>query len=435
MRGPRAAENPGTMGALLEAGAVRPATGDARADRARLALEALALALLALFVWAYVARNLPLQWDLRAYLTAARAAWAGLDPYRPGDLRSLAGREVLPFVYPPVALLPFSALAGLPSATAAELWIGGKVALLGALLVAWKRWFVPGAGPLALGLTAVLGWNAAALTDLASGNVALVECALLWAAFACFVRGRRTAFALLVVAAGCFKLVPGVFLLLLLVPAGTAKPDPARCSAALAGLAALVGLPMLIGPASHWEPFWAHLPPSGTLMGANPSGLGLAMVAAQRAGLAEPLASRVALAAWAGFALGLIALSAPFLARLWRERDPRRWVMAAVCLVTLLAPRPMAYGYVLLAPAPLFFAPAPFRGRAGGLLLALVLSAQGLTRIAGHASGSPAFAFAPFLLTLCVWMLVLQAEARRPASDRPAPQEAARRVLGEGGAR
>jgi F0F1-type ATP synthase membrane subunit a len=81
--------------------------------------------------------------------------------------------------------------------------------------------------------------------------------------------------------------------------------------------------------------------------------------------------------------------------------------MTAVFLYVLLLPRPMAYGFVVLAPAPLFFSPRPFDGAPGRLVLGLVLATQGIWRLTSNTSGSPLVTYAPFLLTLCVWLLVV----------------------------
>ena len=390
-------------------------------ERARAGLEVAGLALLALYLFTFVARNVSSQGDLRTYLLAARAALAGLDPYRPEQLSALAGRVVVPFVYPPIALLPFLAFASVTRATVAALWIGAKLALLIGLVIAWRRWLSPRDAWLPLALVAVFGWNQAALWDLRTGNVALFECALLWSAFGCFAAGRRTAFAALVVAAACFKLTPAAFLLLLLVPTGEERPRPLRLIGWLALLGALVWAPTLIGPAARWDGFLTHLPAANTLGESNPSMFGLLTVLSEDAGVAEPQATRLAAVLWALYALALIALSVPFLRRAWRGRDARHWVMGAVFLYVLLAPRPMAYGFLLLVPAPLFFAPPPFDRPAGRWLLALALSVQGLTRAANHPGNSVLYHYAPALLALCVWLLVTRDREPRsgPAPRRP----------------
>ena len=76
----------------------------------------------------------------------------------------------------------------------------------------------------------------------------------------------------------------------------------------------------------------------------------------------------------------------------------------------------MAYGFVLMAPAPFFFAPRPFDGSTGRLLLALTLSAQGLARAANLQTDSLIYIYSPFLLTTCVWLLILNAEAQQQTS-------------------
>jgi hypothetical protein len=126
-------------------------------------------------------------------------------------------------------------------------------------------------------------------------------------------------------------------------------------------------------------------------------------------------AERLATAAWLAYVLALLAVSMPFLRRLWRVREARRWVMAAEFLEVLLAPRPMAYGFLVLAPTPLFFSPEPFHRPAGSLLLALELAAQVLARAANQQPASLLLTFAPFLLTLALWLLILRSGARDAA--------------------
>lgn len=378
----------------------------------RLALDSVALALTAFYLVVFAARNVSLQWDFKVYRTAASAALAGLNPYALENLSAVAGREFpFPFLYPPVALFPFLALAPFTPASAAAVWIGFNVALLAGLIVSWRRWFAPEAGLLPIALVAVFGWNAAALADLRTGNVALIESALLWSGFGCFVAGRRAAFAALIVAASCFKLAPAVFLLLLLAPAGERGSEPRRLVLSLVALGALVWGPFAIGPAAHWVGFLQNVPATAALGDANPSALGLISALVSRLGSNAGWA-RTATVAWALYVVALVAVSVPFLKRAWRERDPRRWVMAAVFLQVLTAPRPMAYGYVLLAPAALFWAPPPFEGRVGRLVLALVLCAQGFTRLANHLPDSLVVNHAPFLLALSIWLLIVSPTAK-----------------------
>ena len=362
---------------------------------------------IALHVFTAVRAAVALQWDFRAYLIAARVARAGIDPYVTANLASESGRSLFPFVYPPIALLFFMPLAALPLAAAQTGWIAFKIVLLIGLVWLWKRVFVPGVSLFPLVLLAVFGWGQSALWDLRTGNVALIEAALVWSALAFYVCGRRTWFACLIVAAALFKLWPAFLLLLLLVPAGERGPQPRTFAIAALALGALVWGPTWIGPAASWGNFLSQLPSATRLGGSSPSALGLATMLVATRSAQDATTTMVANAAWLAYLVVLAAVSLPFLRRLWAERDALRWAMSAVFLWVLIAPRPMAYGYAVLTPVPLFFSPRPFTGRLGTLLLAVVLSAQGLAQAARQGSSHPLILHSPFILTLCVWLLVI----------------------------
>jgi hypothetical protein len=375
------------------------------------ALALIGIALVAIFLAGFVERNVAHQGDLKTYQLAATAVRANLDPYDPESLSALAGRRVLPFVYPPVGLLPFLAVAGVPAKLFAATWMWAKIGLLGLLVLAWALWFTPTKPLLSLVLIAAFGWNSSAQWDLAAGNVAILEGGLVWAAFACYLASRRTWFAVLVVAAACFKLTPAAFLVLLLVPTTRAPASPGRFCIALTLLAVVVMGPTLLGPAAHFARFWSHVPDATDYGLANPSALGLATWSVQAAGITGPMATVLARGLWIAYAAGLITCSLPLLRHAFGLGDARRVIMVAVFLYVLLQPRPMAYGYVLLTPAPLFFSPRPFTGRVGQLVLGLVLAAQGLWRLTSNVSGSPLVTYGPFLMSLCVWLLVVNEHA------------------------
>ena len=389
-------------------------------------LDAACLGVLALYLAAYVARHSVHQGDLRTYLAAARAALAGLDPYAPGVLDTLVGRHVMPFVYPPAALLAFVPLALLPAKAVMSGWMWAKVAALAALVFVWSRRYVPDASLVALALVTLWGANRAAHWDLYAGNVAIFECALLYAGFACWSAGARGAFAVFVVAASLCKLTPAVFLLLLLVPLPGAPARPRLFVAALAALAATVALPMLAGPAARWTPFFAHMPDATTYTDSNPSSLGFFTVAALALRVPGELATHVGRLAWLAFVAGLLFASRTYLRDLWHRQDATRWILSAVLFYVVVHPRVMAYGYVLAVPAMLYFAPRRFTGRVGGLVLALLLSAQGLAQqLTGAFSGSLFVLYAPWLMSLAVWLLATAAPAAQAVAEHESPARAA----------
>jgi len=400
-----------------------------RARPLRLALDIAAIALIALYVVTIAARNAGGQWDFRSYATAAQLALSGGDPYVPENLAAFAGRLTQPFLYPPISLILLLPLALIPATIAGAVWIALKVAVLAALVWVWRRWFLTRSELLPIVLLAAFGWNGAAIWDLRSGNIALIECGVLWTAFACFVSGRRILFASLVVLAACFKLTPAVFLLLLLVPTERQDPDLRLFVISVASLGALVLGSMAGAAMAHWEPFLRHLPPASTLGESNPSSLAFWTSLTGLFLHPEPVAAKVALGVWVVFALALIGFSTPAFRQAWRLRDARRWVMMAVFLFVLVSPRIMAYGFVLLTPAALFLAPRPLDRSFGRIALALLLSVQGLTRAANHPSDI--IPMAPIVLTLLLWLLVVSTSSRASAASPTRPQS----IVPEPGAR
>jgi alpha-1,2-mannosyltransferase len=385
-------------------------------------VPALARFLGTLAVAAYVARvawrAARLQWDFKVYLEAAHAAAQGLDPYRVENLVAVSGRPVsLPFLYPPVALLPFLALARLPETAALALWMGLKILLLAGLVVLWKRVFVPRASWFLVALVTVFGSNGAALWDLRSGNVALVEAALIWSALAFWVRGRRGAFAALVVLAALFKLAPAAFLLLLLVPAGGQRPRPGLCALALAALGLLAFGPLLVGPASGWRGFLGGLGGDFPVGEANPSALALLVTYLRAPG--EGGVPQWALVLWAAFVVALLIASLGGLRRLWRAQDPCAWAIAAVALYLLVSPRPMAYGFALgggaLVGLILHVAPGAL-ARWG---LAAIATAQGILWSFQQPWAGTLAVHAPFLVLLALWLLARFAPAGRRLQAAP----------------
>lgn len=371
-------------------------------------LELTLMVVVGLYLTAYVSRFHVMQGDLRTYIAAAKAALAGVDPYAPETLDVVAGRHVMPFVYPPAALVPFVPLALMPSQAAMLGYMWAKAIVLAILLLHWWRRYLPQTSLVALVLVALYGANRSFQWDLASGNLATIETALLFAGFACWRRGWHRAFAAIVVAAAIFKLAPAAFLLLLMVPMEMGRARPRLLATSLIALASIVALPMFIGPASHWTFFLAHSPDATLFGDSNPGSLGFFTTASLRVGLPMGTALWTGRVAWALFATALAIASVRHLRSPLRERDRSAAIMITVLLYVVLHPRVMAYGYFLATPAMLYFRPRPFAGRIGGLLWALVLSAQGLMlQLTSNYSSSMLVTYAPFLLASSVLVLEL----------------------------
>lgn len=396
-----------------------PSPPDGATVRSRIfaVLDLLGAALVFALFASEAARHVVHPDDLRSAHTAATAALRGLDPYDPAVLVRVAGGPVPPFVHSPVALLAFTPLARLPFQELATGWMAFQLLLLAALAVGWARSLDAGPRWTAVALLVAFGSNGAARGALVTGNVALLECALVWAALAGWAAGRRVAFALLIAAAACFQLASAAFLLLLLVPTARRKGSIRAFLLAAGLVAAVVFAPLAFAPFSGWARFWSPVASSAGPGTVNPSGPGLARALVDVLPVPAAWAESVATAVWAAGAALLLLLGRPLFAAARARRDARRWVVVAVFTYILLLPRPMAYGWIVLGVAPLALAPRPFRGAVGRLVLALLLAAPGLWRLTGNESASPLVVHAPYLLAACVWLLA----ARDAGSGERAP--------------
>jgi hypothetical protein len=375
-------------------------------------------------------------WDLMTYQFAARAAGQGLNPYDIHVLSQVAGGTVgMPFLYAPITVPLFTPFAALPVQKASQVWTWIKFLLFVSLVRIWRRYFLPDIHLVLLAFVAVFGFNAAAVWDMRSGNVATLEQLLLWVGFAAYSRERRLAFAVCVVAAALFKIFPAAFLVLLLIPSEKRGSDWKLAAGALALLAALVLGPALAGPA--WARGFLHLTPGERPLGAvNPSALGIIDSLLGDHASAQTRAPFHALALLLAFDAVIVGLSVPTLRRLWRLRNSRRWVLAAAMLYALLIPRMMVYSYLLvLVPALAVVAHAlvPIGGRAivAGLVVGQALWNASLFML----NAPPRLVFSgilqanlSFLILLSFWLVFLARGAR--VQEAPAGPAARRRRPG-----
>jgi hypothetical protein len=365
-------------------------------------------------------------WDFQTYRLAATAAVLGFDPYSQEDLARLAGRPVgMPFLYSPVTVWLFSPFALARVWPGAAVWAGLKVLALTGMVVLWRRRFLPGVPLAPLCICVAFAFNASAVWDLTTGNVAIVEQLLLWLALAAFVEGRAAPCAGAVVAGSLFKVTPGVFLGLLVLPVRGRAASWRLLPAGALALAALAFGPTLLG--LDWaQGYLRNLPADRPWGYANPSALGLIdTITGVNRGAAAPGTSWRNVLLWAGFAAVVLALGVRWVRHLWRTRDAALWAMTAALAYPLLHPRPMSYGYLLAVPAVLALLPPclRLRGRLGFGAIALGLALPWLLIPALRLDYSnPLVANAPFFMLLLCWCVVaVRGPASLPASSPAAP--------------
>ncbi|HET7497344.1 MAG TPA: glycosyltransferase family 87 protein, partial [Candidatus Eisenbacteria bacterium] len=173
-----------------------------RVARAAVALVALAAA--GAYAWSGAGKP----WDFETYYFAGAALRAGLNPYSLEDLTRLAHRTVtLPFLYPPATLALFAPMSLMPRTVAEGVWLGFNVFLVACLAWLWRRQFLRGGDPFRLLVVLALGFDLSAVSGLCTGNVALLEIAILWIALAAYGRGRDALAGYLIALASIFKLL------------------------------------------------------------------------------------------------------------------------------------------------------------------------------------------------------------------------------------
>lgn len=164
------------------------------------------------------------QWDFRSFYVGAHMALRGQDPYVPTALYAEIARtgftddNVLPFIYPPHALAGFVPLTVLPPVVALYVHLLVKVGCLGWIVVVGRRWVVAPWWRAALPLLTAVMFGGAVAADLRSGNVAILETALVLGSLEVLrVRRRATWSGPLLAAASFWKLALAPLVLLPLV--------------------------------------------------------------------------------------------------------------------------------------------------------------------------------------------------------------------------
>jgi glycosyl transferase family 87 len=349
------------------------------------------------------ARN---QWDFETYYYAGAACRSGVSPYTLEGLSLVAGKTmVLPFLYPPITLALFVPLSHLPIHLAAGVWLAFKCLLLALLLWVWRREFLGSIAPELFLAVALFGFNLAVLWDLRTGNVALLEGAILWLAFSAYLRNRLVLAMCLIAIASIFKLLPILFLGLLLMAPRSTKVRLALVASGAVLLLGLVAFPVALS--AEWLRALAGFSgadrPTGEI---NPSALGLIDWLLHAVGSTE---SGLAGLLYAIYAAALLAWSVPVLLQVRASKPTTEQVMIVILLWLLLSPRVMVYSYLMAIPPCLYVIQhriASLPGRAGAVCLVL---AQGIVRLLpGRA---PEF-LAPvsFITVLGAWLLFARGE-------------------------
>ena len=210
-----------------------------------------------------VAKTPEIQWDLKMYQSAVKVFFEGGNYY---DFELLKEKgSPLPFGYSPYAVY-FLLFLGVGSfQTTAFLWLGIKVGVLIVLFFIWKRIFYDyfDKGNSWVFFCLFLVWSLRAFnrtiyTDLYAGNISIIEEFLIWSGMLfLLLRGRYLIFGLYLLIASFFKVLP-IFLIGLVLVAGTGKIKDKIKKLGIIALISLVvwGAGILIMPTEFGE--WSN---------------------------------------------------------------------------------------------------------------------------------------------------------------------------------
>jgi hypothetical protein len=354
-------------------------------------------------------------WDAKTYYYAGQAFDTGGNPYDAANVPRITHIGYQQFRYPPLVLPLFAAYSRLSVETAMTVALVLKCLLAAGLVALWMTVFLRAEGYPWFPLFCVFAYTYAIHIDIRVGNVSLLEQAALWSGFTFLLKRRPLAFAACVSAAAAFKLLPAVFLLLLLAPRWRPRLP------VLAGAAALVVGPQLL--AAVLAPgAWRGFLNATALSWGEPAIMSPSLYTAARemAGGARS----VALACFAAAAAFVCWKTVSAFLRPAPKSAPeyeRYLIFLSTLAFPLVFPRVADHSYILLLPAT-FYVLRKTKEPGTFPLLFLLYCLIPASRIEGIAPG-PYAAFRlfwnlyPVWLALGAWLLALKLP--RSAFDAP----------------
>ncbi|MBD3388097.1 MAG: DUF2029 domain-containing protein [Candidatus Altiarchaeales archaeon] len=316
------------------------------------------------------------QWDFEKDYYGAVAYSRGYNPYHNSDLARVSGKHMaLPYVYPPLTIGFYRLFAFLRYDSAQYVFLALKALLLVGLMRLWGWRMVESGSKSEFAVFTVLAYNSTALIDLHTGNVAMLEQALLWLGFHYYLKGDLMRFTGFTLAAASFKVLPIAFLGLLLFSDDDRRHKYLLTSAAI--FMAYLLLPAFLMPGlfdgyvRNLEITIFHLRSERGMI--NPSTLALVkdltVLWSFILGLEPPANAHLIL--YLAMAAAVVSVSARAVSELRRRNDRRMLLFFLVLVYALLAPRMKDYGYVILIPSTFYAAGLPrFRSYRPLILLA-----------------------------------------------------------------
>jgi hypothetical protein len=351
------------------------------------------------------------RWDARMCYFAGQAYASGLNPYDNAVISRLAHTDIaLPYVYPPPTLLLWAALSKLGLEDAINVFSVIQLLLLALTTWLWVRGFLKGDVDAPGYAFFFLGYNGATIWQLVAGNTVTIEQTLVWLGLYFFLRGKTPHFCASILAAAAFKVVPIVFLALLLFSQDRRRYWYLLFSAAVFSI--YIAVPFAANPdylsgySEGINAWYAYPNERGTL---TPSSLplmtDLASLAGDAFGVALPGGLPAAAHAIVVLAVFAISFKAFLALRRGGSADRRILVFFACVVFALTAVRFKNYQYTLLIPPTLYILRQPRYVR---YYLPLLAFSFAIVPYSGTLTGAWILAeYYPLLVAYVVWALYL----------------------------
>ena len=295
-----------------------------------------------------------------------------------------AGGRVYEYGYPPNSLFFFRPFTLFDYDSAKKLYFSLKVVVLIALMYLWGNGFLNRRVDFFFFPFCILAYNAAAIGDMAAGNVSVIEQLFLWLGFYFFLERKFAIFSLFVVCAAAFKITPFLFILLLWY--GERGKRRLYFSVAIFAFLAYLLSPMIFAP----DIFQNHVDNMGVVLSHSyDRGLNNPSTFAFVKDVLDIIEMRlgVGLAPWVDYGVfivivaAIIGLGVKGLEGLAEGKNKMVMVFFACLTYALICPRFKDYSYMLLIlPTYYLFKKAEYRRFYPYILIVFCLVVPGLTK-------------------------------------------------------
>jgi len=367
------------------------------------------------------------QWDFKSHYCAAQVHKLGLNFYDEPYLRHYCSPDASQYYsYTPLSIWFFRFFNLFPFSTAFYLFLALKALALAALFVIWTRIFLEKEADPGFFVFSLLAFNGALFLDLRAGNVSLFEQLGLWLGFFFLLRKKPALFGLCVVLVATFKVVPLIFLALLLVV--KEKKKALYFGGSLLVFAALQGLSFALNPFLGKEFFRVFFSMLRETRGiTNPSSFLWLQEVVDSSSLSvfgRQAPNLLIFGLWAAVSGLIVFLTWKALSRIRRNPggDSDKAVIFLFCLAyALLMPRFKDYSYILLL-VPAYFALKKYAAGLGRVFLFVLagLSVAENTSLPGFEVVFRHFwNYFPLFTGAVFWALYLRRALRPPDALSP----------------